>query len=275
MPLFPGAENISHLYKYRSTDSQFTFDDLEKGQLYFSCPLEFNDPFDSKPNMIMEGTKDEFIAWVNKYPYIKDKKRTLEYCKNVDYDGKKIIKYLNLGHIDEARILCFSENNDSTLMWSHYSNSHKGFCLGFKTEIKGNNLNMLFNESDVTYRHSDITPGMLPLKKVQYNKDMPPNYNILKSSTDELIVFFNSKHSDWSYEREHRILIPINLIKQQKVRFEKSILDEVIFGCNTSEDVITKTKNILKEKYPNNGKDIYLKKAVLVNGNFKLKIEDI
>ena len=32
----------------------------------------------------------------------------------------------------EFRVLCFSELNDSMLMWSHYSHNHAGFCIEYK-----------------------------------------------------------------------------------------------------------------------------------------------
>ena len=31
-------------------------------------------------------------------------------------------------------VICFSGRWDSVLMWSHYANYHKGFCLGFNLE---------------------------------------------------------------------------------------------------------------------------------------------
>ena len=36
--------------------------------------------------------------------------------------------------VDKMGILCFSEHCDDILMWSHYSDGHKGFCLEFDRE---------------------------------------------------------------------------------------------------------------------------------------------
>ncbi|MBV9575704.1 MAG: DUF2971 domain-containing protein [Gammaproteobacteria bacterium] len=38
---------------------------------------------------------------------------------------------------NQLGILSLSSCNDSILMWSHYADFHKGFCIGFKTNSLG------------------------------------------------------------------------------------------------------------------------------------------
>mgnify|MGYP002227506002 FL=1 len=32
---------------------------------------------------------------------------------------------------DTVLVGCFSERNDSLLMWSHYADEHRGLCIGY------------------------------------------------------------------------------------------------------------------------------------------------
>ena len=39
--------------------------------------------------------------------------------------------YLDLGLIKSIHVACFSETKESILMWSHYADNHKGFCVEY------------------------------------------------------------------------------------------------------------------------------------------------
>jgi len=45
------------------------------------------------------------------------------------------IKQFNTGIGAALRIACFSECNDSILMWSHYADHHKGICIEYETRL--------------------------------------------------------------------------------------------------------------------------------------------
>lgn len=79
------------LFKYLSV-SQYSLSSIANEFCWWSSPSDFNDPFDSN---IIDS----------------------EYLRKEIYSKHKIY--------------CLSEVNDSLLMWSHYSDSHKGFCLEF------------------------------------------------------------------------------------------------------------------------------------------------
>lgn len=62
-----------YLYKYRTLapekTRQYTRRIFTHNELYFARPLEFNDPFDTKFYMSLDGTDEECIAWVkNTFP---------------------------------------------------------------------------------------------------------------------------------------------------------------------------------------------------------------
>ena len=85
---------------------------------------------------------------------------------------------------EKLKISCFSERNDSLLMWSHYANEHKGICIEYDLA-----------ERDI------IRPFLSPV----YYSDQ-----IFKISTfDELtpikkIGALLTKCKDWEYEQEWR-----------------------------------------------------------------------
>jgi hypothetical protein len=80
-------------------------------QIRFTCPLNFNDPFDCRAYvLISKNPQDE------------------ESIKRVESKMESLLK--------NVVILCLSEINDNILMWSHYSSGHKGLCLEFDATEK-------------------------------------------------------------------------------------------------------------------------------------------
>jgi len=275
MALLLDDDKLPNLYKYRE-NSDHTFENLQIGQLRFSHPYEFNDPFDCKVNVVFKGMEQDWIRWINEQPgTVMQKKSIYDYLKSIGFDGKLFSGTREQEDIRVLLVLSLSEINDNVLMWSHYTKYHKGLCFGFKSEIQGESLGLNFNESDVLFRGSAITPGFLPVRKVKYSIDMPPIFNSLKDDSIRLMDFSLVKHPDWAYERERRITVATPHLKQQMVKYEKEILDEVIFGYKTSKDDIDRTIRILRNNYPNNGKNIKWKKAMPVKGKYSLKITDL
>jgi len=73
-------------------------------------------------------------------------------------------------------VCCFSEVNDSLLMWSHYTKEHRGICIAF---YPGTNVN---------------------LRKVRYSTE-----RVLASLAHEDIApCLTTKSTEWEYEHEWR-----------------------------------------------------------------------
>ncbi|MBA3571840.1 MAG: DUF2971 domain-containing protein [Pyrinomonadaceae bacterium] len=87
-------------------------------------------------------------------------------------------------------ILCLSEVNDSLLMWSHYTDSHRGFVVGFDSE------NSFFSHK----RTDQDEFGFL--RRVEYTPERP---QVVLSDTSSG-QWFQTKAEHWAYEREWRIL---------------------------------------------------------------------
>ena len=103
---------------------------------------------------------------------------------------------------DSFKLCSFSERVDSTLMWAHYANYHKGFCIEYDV-------------SAIPY--SDLTSRFLyPVIYSETPFDATPYFTM---GIDEA---FNNIHLnvaglikavDWSYEREWRLLFSNEIIK--------------------------------------------------------------
>jgi hypothetical protein len=91
-------------------------------------------------------------------------------------------------------LYCVSEIPDSILMWSHYADNHRGFCLEF---------------SGLGSPHPQGSP--FPVSwKVNY-EDERPLVDITETmrdiDTDHIVrLGLLTKSKDWAYEREWRVL---------------------------------------------------------------------
>ena len=136
------------LYKYRNFDDPNHLKILLDHEVYFAPPASFKDEFDcnipvrfdllteeeiyeiyiSKSKEMnrgwAEGQHQAYASdWTKKSP-LKDKAQVR---KMTEYSFKEYNKRVG--------ILSLTANNRSVEMWNRYSNSQKGFCIGFNTKI--------------------------------------------------------------------------------------------------------------------------------------------
>ena len=128
--------------------------------------------------------------------------------------------------LEESRryIACFCEENDSSLMWGHYANGHRGLCLeyDFREIVKPctsecqqshqcNNLILSPTIAPVIYKTTrlDATAHMLTLLQmmIQENQRMVSR-GIYHRDTLLIAKCLLTKSNDWSYEKEWRIFSP-------------------------------------------------------------------
>lgn len=134
------------------------------------------------------------------------------------------------------RIFSISERCDSILMWSHYADSHKGFCIGFR-----DNLSLSDNfVKKVVYREAR-NPTFL------FNRLLKILREPHKESVDEELIkeFYLTKFIDWSYEKEWRILISL---PKNAVPFPAACIDRIIFGLKMPREDRLAIREILKDR---------------------------
>ncbi len=233
-----------YIYKY------FRFDDnlintLKESYLWFSNADAFNDPFEFK----LQGPKNLTDEDIMEYYHLM---KTL--------DGNRIDEVLQ-GHIEaflfayknepekfldfylipfRSRInkfglCCFSENFDDILMWSHYSDSHKGLVIKFDKNKLDESI----------YLNNDL--GMTVIDSVSYSKDFP--FIKMSRNQDDTaksvrnIVF--TKAINWEYENEIRILSD----QVGKHNFDINCIEEIIFGAKFMEIDKVQIIEILNHNY--------------------------
>ena len=152
------------------------------------------------------------------------------------------------------RIYCLTPVPDSTLMWSHYGENHRGVCLEFSVD------DPIFGfAQEVTYLSS--YPQWAPHSLM--STDQPP---VLLTKSD-----------DWEYEREYRIIglaegvsRPVGLQHPLKVsdnflRLGKGALQAVIAGCEADHEKIRATVQGIDPS-------LMVKRAVRMRSKYRLEI---
>jgi len=220
-----------HFYKYRSLDKSskdFTKKSIIESEMFFPSPNVFNDPFDCKPKISCEATVTEFKLYLEsfyerKFPWINGNARrnaiknlvrdnTLNNNSTVVYNLARKAIYDEFAA--EIGVYCVSEKGDDILMWSHYSDSHRGICLRFKVD---NNTRLFKNIKKVFYQENRIV--------INFIKDTPADFQ-------NKILYFKSKA--WEYEQEWRGVNEHNGV----ANYDEEILDAVILGAKISKDDI-------------------------------------
>ena len=147
--------------------------------------------------------------------------------------------------IQELEFFCLTESPLNKLMWAHYANSYKGFCVAFSVgspEVI----------SPVIYDNS------LPDLSEYYQRFFENRYNLIFSSLnkdecskDALRLYYPlvSKDSCWSYEKEFRIVSCAPLDGKNghlcsAKEFDLSI-SKIIVGAYCSKETISRLKEIV------------------------------
>ena len=151
------------LYKYRSLQNFERFVDILINRRLYAAPfLSLNDP--------MEG----------------------RYIFRDGAQSKTAIRRIRSE--DDLRIVSLSRKWNSTLMWSHYADSHRGVVVGIEL--------------------SDRTHKVIPMQYV--SELLRPNVD---NSVERAIIALQQKHEFWQYEDEYRVIlrnrkyVPIKIVE--------------------------------------------------------------
>ena len=213
--------DIQYLYKYRtfndSTERIILYDEV-----YVPSPLEFNDPFDCRVPVIAEGSEEDFKNLIieefrSKAPTLSEQEiKKLAEAKLGDgthKDKTKIQQALESAIVNQLKNIgvdCLSAKNDDILMWSHYADGHKGFCLEFEG--------------------SDYKTFLKRANKVNYQKELPIINYFDKNCLPKILL---TKSEQWRYEEEWRI---IQVNGPGKYGIPEGVLSGVIFGCQMPQE---------------------------------------
>lgn len=229
---WPDKNDIPSLYRYMPI-SDINIQYIEKlfldKELYHSLASQFNDPFEGKPHFKLDGKVNNPKIIRNHVIKAIHKKKGTSYkeaenlfnaaLKNNPNFIADTMKAANKSTFENLRICCFTTSNKNLLFWSHYANSHKGFCIGFDATVMP--ISMAY--------------------KVEYSSDYP---QILYPMPRDQRAFRSAliKSEDWIYEDEYRsIFFPIGVDRRKlphngkSLLIDKNVIKNIYLGARISE----------------------------------------
>lgn len=231
------------LYKYRDWGNANHRKLIEEQELYFASVDQFNDPFDGTipfrydPKELTEDnifkkyyriTKREFPYWTNtqihedcyrhqQMGHFHDEK----YLEDFEVDTLKSIN-------DTYGIVSLCKAKDNFLLWSHYANSHTGFCVGF-------DKNLLFEDTAASFAH------------MQYEDDLPV-LGLFEDVMQTMTKLIGTKSNTWKYEDEYRLT---KIYHSRKIaKLKKETIVEIVLGCKMNQQEKFKIIDLAAALYP-------------------------
>lgn len=236
------------LYRYQpipvSGDDRLSL--LKSDEMWFSDPAGFNDPFDLKPKimnlvperwcgapefktamrkamacLLVDATMyqgalfidptltSEFQCWTSEGE---------EYESEVDWEGR--VRRAIERRVGQFGVACLTPLCDSRLMWAHYASNGRGFCIEY--EVDG-----FMDNHDVRY---------VP---VQYASEIPALCISEAMFTPHQFLprVMATKHADWAYEQEIRLVCLTGKAKKVKLNNDFVRLTGLIAGYAMPESL--------------------------------------
>ena len=253
----------SFFYKYRSVPQgsnaeKYVLETIRNDTVFFPSPSSFNDIFDCKPVMRAECTDEEFIEFFVSLCIDRGMDGPRE---NLIAEAKKAcgdplrdprIERVSIAQqeflaatLAKAGVYCVSEKNDDILMWSHYSDNHKGVCLEF----------------------DGMSHFMADAMQVRYSSDRLIINRLKEKSTVAMMekaLLTKSQH--WSYEYEWRIIHQVAGFGVE--HFDHNTLTGIIFGAACEQPTI----DAISSANATRKNPLKLSKAHADNRHFQLNI---
>ena len=194
-----------YIFKFKAVDSDKQMkrfmEILENHSIYFPRPYDLNDPMEANSVCYHVGTAG------SGYTYAAGK------VPNV------IENYQN-----EFRILSFTTNPGSSLMWAHYSKEYKGCCLIFSAKTVFHSIEpVIYSDYSFSYGEGGYTDEI---------------FEVIRES-------FLFKNTDWAYENEWRLIRRDAEDELELLDFKDELLG-VIVGENIRREYCCRIKKFCK-----------------------------
>lgn len=253
------------MFKYSKFD-HYALQNLANKQVWCNHFEAFNDPFEcwciektGIPNP--ENERDRYNSIVSAWGYDPGPENInefFEYCEEFDS-----INCMRISHyVDSARLTCFSQNRDNLLMWSHYADGLRGFCIEFEKEIfinlnQAGIYDIIYQDfppivdtmlhevaNDQVWYHEmvideeEIKANRFP----QHQKDpLLPDYHIALNDARNLLqdLYFKMlchKPLQWEYEKEVRLIFHSDSSEKtgEAFKYPKEAIKSIIIGEKAS-----------------------------------------
>jgi hypothetical protein len=267
MPKNPIAAGLNRLYHYEKFMPEYLTDVLTNQRVHCSDPMKLNDPWDCRPwfsSALIEDRErlEKLIAWIfSTVPAPPDSEEQLsatkeQIRKDPEY-RRRITEGLSRGFLElipgRWKLYCLTPHADSTLMWSHYAENHRGICLEFSVD------NDVFGTA-LEVRYLSSYPEWLP-------------HSLAEGDPSDILL---TKSDDWQYEHEYRVICfaegvarPITkhslFIKDGFLGLPAGSLKAVITGCEAKHEEIA---GLVENLAPH----VNVKRAVRAPDRYRLQI---
>lgn len=215
--------NFIYRYKYLP-DGKGLRAVIEEQTLKFTNPHKFNDPFDCMPVCEIDLPREitKIHPQLRKALHLDGLSREALHARlskaesgmRSSFESGDFIKTLLSG----ASVLSLSKIPDSTLMWSHYAEDHKGAVIEFRIDIS--------KKFSLGESHADLI-----CLDVNYSRERPVMlWDGNPSTSDTVLEDLILKKSDvWAYEQESRVLKSYG--GEGVFKYNPSTLSAVVLGA--------------------------------------------
>ena len=274
------------LYKF-SPPNNYGVLNLTNGTLYCQHHEGFNDPFefwtdivDGVPNI--DSDRDRFFAALKEWGFEeKDLGFVIEDYEEY-FDSIKDLQPPFQLMKNKTRICCFSSSADNLLMWSHYADGLRGFCLVLDADaVIESKPEAYLTEVAYLERPPIVDAFVYAVASDQYDFHMMAAHEAQGCEAYEEVAevamsnmkkmwahTFAIKPTEWKYEQEQRLLITTEVDAQEAVllNYPVAALKEVIIGERMDLAQQNELIEIVREKYP----AAILSRASRANDEFKI-----
>ncbi|RZK11012.1 MAG: DUF2971 domain-containing protein [Flavobacterium sp.] len=202
----------------------------EQATIKLSSAFNLNDPYELKFNLdidpLADGHEQEY--------YRNNPSRTVQDFENwkkhaLEYDGYTwYTEQQQRNAVAQTIALCsFTEKNDNNLMWSHYTNNHRGICVEYKPEL---------------FEYLKTLKDFLAFWKVNYS-DEPPIVKGLEDVNSKVEKIMFNKQSEWQYENEHRIVF-LSDKDTDFIPIDRKFIKSVYIGSRADKEIDSKILSI-------------------------------
>lgn len=290
--------NREHFYKYVSPEVAKLVVGNQKFR--WSAPSLFNDPFDHRFNFLdvdIEGFRQKFINRMeqvifdgdepifsgskngqmlhemrlnrNNVPRKAFQEKAKELSDNFSESIKIILPIVQQeieSFLSKSRVLCLTETNDNTLMWSHYGPSHTGAV--FRLDISEN---------------MDINLSLA--QPVEYKPEFP-SIATEEEWIDKFLCVTEldlgqryyraicTKSSEWAYEKEWRL----SIFREENepdgfgyLQYRKEVFGAIYLGLKMSHEDKRDIINLIERHLP----QLEIWDAVIIKNQYKLDFERV
>jgi len=258
---------------------------LKKSEVFCNHYQAFNDPFEcwsiiqkGIPHSVNEKSRyaEVYRAWGFDEPDYSAEgiNQLFEYCEQFDNDySQNISKY-----IDSARICCFSREISNLLMWSHYTDGLRGFCIEFDADelIKLSNKSVILK---VKYKRKpvyfdtmvySVAADQVDFHEMVIDEELSYRRYVKSHNAQNIRVYsdwlkkskkllFNLysiqlgvKPLEWCYEKEMRLIFHSekNELSGELFKYPISAVKSIIFGEKISNEDRIYITDLARAIYP-------------------------